>query len=152
MSAISQPNPMSVSPQKRKAESASLATQASPATPVPSLPDSAEASQGSAYPAGRHGNAFNNKGRDDHDPLSLLTTVRGGDLLYPSVHSLHSARRADGEPCPGPLLLLTPVRVPRGVVMALGPDAVVLSSERHGAPPHPLAARQEEEGQLRRRR
>ena len=69
---------MSVSPQKRKAESASLATQASPATPVPSLPDSAEASQGSAYPAGRHGNAFNNKGRDDHDPLSLLTTVRGG--------------------------------------------------------------------------
>ncbi|XP_030217010.1 histone acetyltransferase KAT5b isoform X1 [Gadus morhua] len=69
---------------KRKAESASLATQASPATPVPSLPDSAEASQGSAYPAGRHGNAFNNKGRDDHDPLSLLTTNGTARRLIPS--------------------------------------------------------------------
>ncbi|CAL8402235.1 unnamed protein product, partial [Boreogadus saida] len=66
---------------KRKAESASLATQASP---VSSLPDSAEASQGSAYPAGRHGNAFNNKGRDDHDPLSLLSTNGTARRLIPS--------------------------------------------------------------------
>ncbi|CAL8267394.1 unnamed protein product [Merluccius merluccius] len=59
---------------KRKAESVSLATQASPATPVPSLPDSAEATQASVYPAGRDTNAFNAKGRDDHEQLSSLTT------------------------------------------------------------------------------
>ena len=69
-------NPLLAFPQKRKAESVSLATQASPATPVPSLPDSAEASQASVYPAGRDTNAFNAKGRDDHEQLSSLTTVR----------------------------------------------------------------------------
>lgn len=44
-------------------------------TPVPSLPSSAEASQASVYPPIRE-NSFSIKSRDEHEPLTTLTTVR----------------------------------------------------------------------------
>ncbi|KAJ8405187.1 hypothetical protein AAFF_G00321780 [Aldrovandia affinis] len=61
---------------KRKAESASLASQISPATPVPSLPGSTEMTQASVYPEARDTNTFNPKlnTRDDHEQLASLTT------------------------------------------------------------------------------
>ncbi|XP_016137190.1 histone acetyltransferase KAT5-like isoform X3 [Sinocyclocheilus grahami] len=58
---------------KRKAESISLATQVTAATPVPSLPSSAEASQASVYPTMRD-SSFSIKSRDEHEPLTSLTT------------------------------------------------------------------------------
>ncbi|XP_016399468.1 histone acetyltransferase KAT5a isoform X2 [Sinocyclocheilus rhinocerous] len=58
---------------KRKAESVSLATQVTAATPVPSLPSSAEASQASVYPTMRD-SSFSIKSRDEHEPLTSLTT------------------------------------------------------------------------------
>uniref|UniRef100_A0A671LVT3 Histone acetyltransferase KAT5 n=1 Tax=Sinocyclocheilus anshuiensis TaxID=1608454 RepID=A0A671LVT3_9TELE len=58
---------------KRKAESVSLATQVTAATPVPSLPGSAEASQASVYPTMRD-SSFSIKSRDEHEPLTSLTT------------------------------------------------------------------------------
>uniref|UniRef100_A0A8C1KB95 Histone acetyltransferase KAT5 n=1 Tax=Cyprinus carpio TaxID=7962 RepID=A0A8C1KB95_CYPCA len=58
---------------KRKAESVSLATQVTAVTPVPSLPSSAEASQASVYPAMRD-SSFSIKSRDEHEPLTSLTT------------------------------------------------------------------------------
>lgn len=60
--------------QKRKAESVSLATQVTAATPVPSLPASAEASQAALYTAIRDA-SFNIKSREEHEPLTSLTTV-----------------------------------------------------------------------------
>lgn len=61
--------------QKRKAESVSLATQVTAVTPVPSIPGSAEASQASVYPTIRD-STFSIKSRDEHEPLTSLTTVR----------------------------------------------------------------------------
>ncbi|XP_059207856.1 histone acetyltransferase KAT5a isoform X2 [Centropristis striata] len=67
---------------KRKVEAVPLATQVSPATPVPSLPSSAEASQASVFPAVRETNTF--KSRDDHEPISSLTTNGTARRLIPS--------------------------------------------------------------------
>lgn len=53
----------------------SLATQVTAATPVPSLPSSAEASQASVYPAMRD-TSFSIKSREEHEPLTSLTTVK----------------------------------------------------------------------------
>ncbi|XP_009299572.1 histone acetyltransferase KAT5a isoform X2 [Danio rerio] len=58
---------------KRKAESVSLATQVTAATPVPSLPASTEASQAALYTAIRDA-SFNIKSREEHEPLTSLTT------------------------------------------------------------------------------
>ncbi|XP_028277913.1 histone acetyltransferase KAT5-like [Parambassis ranga] len=63
---------------KRKVEPpAPLAPQVSPATPVPSLPSSAEASQASVFPAVRETNTTF-KAREEHEPISSLTTQQNG--------------------------------------------------------------------------
>uniref|UniRef100_A0A8C2X9W0 Histone acetyltransferase KAT5 n=1 Tax=Cyclopterus lumpus TaxID=8103 RepID=A0A8C2X9W0_CYCLU len=67
---------------KRKVEAVSLATQVPPATPVPSLPSSTEASQASVFPAVRDPNTF--KSREDHEPISSLTTNGTARRLIPS--------------------------------------------------------------------
>ncbi|XP_061595615.1 histone acetyltransferase KAT5-like isoform X2 [Cololabis saira] len=60
---------------KRKVDTVPLATQVAPATPVPSLPSSTEASQAAVFPSVRETNTF--KSREDHEPLSSLTTQNG---------------------------------------------------------------------------
>ncbi|XP_022067954.1 histone acetyltransferase KAT5 isoform X1 [Acanthochromis polyacanthus] len=67
--------------QKRKVETVPLATQVPPATPVPSLPSSAEASQASVFPAVRETTTF--KAREDHEPISSLTTNGTARRLIP---------------------------------------------------------------------
>lgn len=64
--------------QKRKVEAVPMATQVPPAPPVPSLPSSTEASQASVFPAVREPSTF--KSREDHEPISLLTTVKKTSL------------------------------------------------------------------------
>ncbi|XP_022067958.1 histone acetyltransferase KAT5 isoform X5 [Acanthochromis polyacanthus] len=66
---------------KRKVETVPLATQVPPATPVPSLPSSAEASQASVFPAVRETTTF--KAREDHEPISSLTTNGTARRLIP---------------------------------------------------------------------
>ncbi|XP_075957869.1 histone acetyltransferase KAT5-like isoform X2 [Anarhichas minor] len=67
---------------KRKVEAVPLATQVPPATAVPSLPSSTEASQASVFPAVREPNTF--KSREDHEPISSLTTNGTARRLIPS--------------------------------------------------------------------
>ncbi|KAM9440802.1 histone acetyltransferase KAT5b isoform 6-T6 [Clarias gariepinus] len=67
---------------KRKAESVSLASQVSAATSVPSLPSSAEVSQASVYPTVRE--TFSTKAREEHEPLTSLTTNGTARRLIPS--------------------------------------------------------------------
>uniref|UniRef100_A0A673LG49 Histone acetyltransferase KAT5 n=1 Tax=Sinocyclocheilus rhinocerous TaxID=307959 RepID=A0A673LG49_9TELE len=76
---------------KRKAESVSLATQVTAATPVPSLPSSAEASQASVYPTMRD-SSFSIKSRDEHEPLTSLTTVRNNSRIV-SLQPLNNSPR-----------------------------------------------------------
>lgn len=72
--------------QKRKVEPpVPLAPQVSPATPVPSLPSSAEASQASVFPAVRETNTTF-KAREEHEPISSLTTVK--KILFDSYLTL----------------------------------------------------------------
>ncbi|XP_032431843.1 histone acetyltransferase KAT5 isoform X1 [Xiphophorus hellerii] len=67
---------------KRKVESVPLVTQVPPVTPVPSLPSSAEASQAAVFPAVREATTF--KSREDHEPLSTLTTNGTARRLIPA--------------------------------------------------------------------
>uniref|UniRef100_A0AAQ4RP54 Histone acetyltransferase KAT5 n=1 Tax=Gasterosteus aculeatus aculeatus TaxID=481459 RepID=A0AAQ4RP54_GASAC len=67
---------------KRKVEAVPMATQVPPAPPVPSLPSSTEASQASVFPAVREPSTF--KSREDHEPISLLTTNGNARRLIPS--------------------------------------------------------------------
>ncbi|KAM6910845.1 histone acetyltransferase KAT5-like isoform 3-T3 [Lycodopsis pacificus] len=67
---------------KRKVEAVPLATQLTPTTAVPSLPSSTEASQASVFPAVREPNTF--KSREDHEPISSLTTNGTARRLIPS--------------------------------------------------------------------
>ncbi|XP_061595330.1 histone acetyltransferase KAT5 isoform X2 [Cololabis saira] len=66
---------------KRKVDTVPLATQVAPATPVPSLPSSTEASQAAVFPSVRETNTF--KSREDHEPLSSLTTNGTARRLIP---------------------------------------------------------------------
>nr|XP_023698645.1 histone acetyltransferase KAT5 isoform X3 [Paramormyrops kingsleyae] len=70
---------------KRKADPVSLAMQVSPATPVSTLSASVEVSQASIYPVAREPSTFTPKApRDDHEPLTTVTTNGTARRLMPS--------------------------------------------------------------------
>lgn len=60
--------------QKRKGEPAPLVSQVSPAPPVPSIPSVVEPIPAPVFPPVRETNTF--KAREDHEPLSSVTTVK----------------------------------------------------------------------------
>lgn len=60
--------------QKRKGEPAPLVNQVSPAPPVPSIPTVVEPIPAPVFPPVRETNTF--KSREDHEPLSSVTTVK----------------------------------------------------------------------------
>lgn len=60
--------------QKRKGDPVPLVNQVSPAPPVPSIPTVVEPIPAPVFPPVRETNTF--KAREDHEPLSSVTTVK----------------------------------------------------------------------------